>query len=65
MGLAGVNLTAAEDTASAGLGDEVNVGGNVWKYVQADGAVAAYSVVGLAATGKAKALTSTISGARP
>jgi hypothetical protein len=60
-----VNLKEAEDVASAGLGDEINVGGNTWKYVQADGAVAAYAVVGLKATNEAVELTSTISGSRP
>lgn len=65
MDQAFLNLTAAEDVASAGLGDEVNVGGNQWKYVQADGAIAQYAVVGLKATNEAVELTSTISGARP
>jgi hypothetical protein len=65
MNLAGFNLKEADDVASAGLGDEVNVGGNVWKYVQADGAIAQYAIVGLEATNEAVELTSTISGARP
>jgi len=60
-----VNLTAADDVALSGLGDEIVVGGNVWKYVQADGAIAQYAVVGLKATNEAVELTSTISGARP
>jgi len=60
-----VNLTAADDVALSGLGDEITVGGNVWKYVQADGAIAQYAVVGLKATNEAVELTSTISGARP
>lgn len=62
---AGYDFTAASETALFGLGDEVNIGGNVWKYVQASGAIAQYAVVGLTATNEAAELTTTISGARP
>lgn len=66
MGLAHVNLYASDgQTATAGVGDEYQEGGNYWKYVKANGAIAAYAAVALDAAGEATEVTSTISGARP
>lgn len=44
------NLKAAEDTPSAGLGDEINVGGACYKYVQASAAIDAFSLVRITPT---------------
>jgi hypothetical protein len=66
--LAMYNLTASDGlVASAGLGDEINVGGAQYKYVKASGAIAAYAACHITAAGLAIESTTTLVGtaARP
>lgn len=69
MGIhAGVNLTATGGTtAEFGLGDEINVCGAQYKYVQAAGAVAAFQLCHISATNTILESTTTLVGtaARP
>lgn len=64
----GYNLTSSDGTTPLfGLGDEIQVKGNRWKYVKASGAVAAYQLVHITAAGLAIESTTTLVGtaARP
>lgn len=68
MGLAMYNLTSSDGlVAQAGLGDEITVNGNCYRYVRASGAIAAYACCLVNAAGSAIEATTTLVGtaARP
>lgn len=68
MNVGKYNLTSSDGTtAQAGLGNEVFVKGNRYKYVKANGAVAAYACCLINASGEAIEATTTLVGtaARP
>lgn len=60
------NLTSSDGLiARAGLGDEFTSNGATYKYLMADGAITAFSLVGLQNDGEAAMLDTTISGVKP
>jgi hypothetical protein len=61
---AGYNTKTSDGTvAQCGLGDEVNIGGNVWKYVKASANITASQAVIIQDNGEAEPVTTTLANA--